>query len=490
MNSPFVLSARIQKQSASDIAKRMVWGIATSETEGPDHQGDIVDYRGSLRAFKQWEKNVREMHTSKAVGRCVSVIPLHREKKILVGVRVSDGAPDTWKKVLDGTLRAFSIGGYPIKEKKRWNEKSRSFVNYITDYNMTELSLCDSPANPDCQVTLLTKRNNQKLASDVLAELQGETMNKETQEAAKTKFVGFAKSLKDGDEMVVVRKSDLSKAEDGTITMKADVAVETFTKAEAEDGVVSNLDEHEDGNEDDGHEEDGEEVAADLNAVAESLLEAHDVIHDLAGQECSCHGGDEGAEEDHESPEGEEDEVGKTLHARWRKSRMALRKGYQIRDGQMVPVKKKKKGLNKKKVAKMLRKAMSAQAGEIATALDLIAGKVGVTLPKPAIRKGGGEAPVEGGGTPDAPGIGKTAGGILVKADMPSTDRAAVDSLAKTVRDLTTETRALIAKRDGKVELTPTEQTRILVVGDDLQKAKIAFTAATGLDVSQAFVEA
>ena len=472
-----LLTATIQKQTPADIAKRMVWGIATSETPGPDHQNDIVDFNGSVRAFKRWERNVREMHTNKAVGRCVSVVPLPNEKKILVGIRVSEGAPDTWAKVRDGTLAAFSIGGFPVKEHKKWNESAGRFVNYITDYRLTELSLVDSPANPECRVTLLTKRNGQKLASDVLAE-QGDTMDTQTQEAARTKFTGFAKSLEDGDELVMIRKSDLLEGENGAVGLKPDAPVETLSKAEAEAGVVPNLDEGQDEGQDE--DEGGEDVDADLNAIAESLLEAHDVLHDLAGQGCSCNGDGEGGDEqgDHELPESGEDEVDKTLHSRWRK-RMALRKGFTVKNGTMQP---KKKKLTKKRVKKMLAKAIGARTDALAKSIDAIAAKVGVQTVQPMLRKGDEATPIAKNG--------KTAGALVKANDAVSGDEEAVTQLAQHVRDLRKETHTLLQKRDSGTTLTSEEQVRLSVIDMDLSRAKIAYQAATGRAPSEIYAEA
>src|SRR5579885_403033 len=93
-----------------DEERREVWGRATREEL--DKQGDIVDFEASKAAFLEWPGNVREQHDpKKAVGTAIAVQPQDADQSIWVGVRVSKGAPDTWEKVKDGTLKGFSIGG-------------------------------------------------------------------------------------------------------------------------------------------------------------------------------------------------------------------------------------------------------------------------------------------------------------------------------------------------------------------------------------------
>ena len=106
---PFHFTVPIAKV---DAEKRLVTGIVTQEVL--DKQGDIVDYETAKAFFMDdalWPGNMREMHQPKAVGKKVSVECDDDTKSIILTARVSKGAPDTWEKVLDGTLSFYSIGG-------------------------------------------------------------------------------------------------------------------------------------------------------------------------------------------------------------------------------------------------------------------------------------------------------------------------------------------------------------------------------------------
>lgn len=133
--------------------ERIVSGIATADNI--DKSGDIVEFSASLEAFKNWGGNIREMHAPIAVGKAVGFEPIEITAEdgsiynaIKVHAYISRGAQDTWEKVLDGTLKAFSIGG-KIMEKVESAEKMFRGrpVNVIKKYMLGELSLVDNPAN-------------------------------------------------------------------------------------------------------------------------------------------------------------------------------------------------------------------------------------------------------------------------------------------------------------------------------------------------------
>jgi len=106
----------------------------------------------ALDDYAQW-KNVREQHDHhKAVG----VAPLLQLDKsgLFIAARISKGAPDTWQKVLDGTLKGFSLGGV-IKPNGiiEVRENGRTIKN-IVDVELSEISLVDRPAVRSCGFTL------------------------------------------------------------------------------------------------------------------------------------------------------------------------------------------------------------------------------------------------------------------------------------------------------------------------------------------------
>lgn len=141
-----------------DRERRIVSGFAT--LDNLDKHNDIVTAEASKQAFKSFRGNIREMHMPIAVGKMVNFTEksLVREDKeykgIFVEVYVSKGAQDTWEKVLDGTLSGFSIGGNINPETV---EKNENGGRVIKDYQLTELSLVDSPANPLANVFSIQK---------------------------------------------------------------------------------------------------------------------------------------------------------------------------------------------------------------------------------------------------------------------------------------------------------------------------------------------
>lgn len=149
--------------------QRIVSGIATADNV--DKVGDLVDFNASLDAFKNWQGNIREMHAPIAVGKAISYKPVkikgadgQEYNAIQVEAYISKGAENTWQKVLDGTLRAFSIGGKIIKKElmqgKSFNGRP---VSVIKEYNLGELSLVDNPANAVATIDLVKRASDGSL---------------------------------------------------------------------------------------------------------------------------------------------------------------------------------------------------------------------------------------------------------------------------------------------------------------------------------------
>jgi hypothetical protein len=226
-------------KSNIDVERRLVKGIAQIEDK-PDHQGDVVDFEASKRAFGKWLGNVREMHGKKAVGKCVTWDADPKKKAIAVTIRVSKGAEDTWQKVLDGTLSAFSIGGHELASQRQIDKSSGRVYNRITDYVLTELSLVDSPANPSCVITAIHKSKSGAYATEVLDYIERKPrMAKKAHVALRS----IAKTLGDDDTMLVIKKSDIEIKPDGTLLLKKSAIPGVITKDDASDaGMMSDDD--------------------------------------------------------------------------------------------------------------------------------------------------------------------------------------------------------------------------------------------------------
>ncbi len=149
--------------SKVDEERRIVSGFAT--LDNIDKQADIVTTDASIKAFKKFRGNIREMHQPTAVGKMVSFKEDKyfdpESKKFYSGVYVSayisKGAQSTWEKVLDGTLSGFSIGGKMNKWDDGYDAKLDKAVRIIKDYDLTELSLVDNPANQFANIFSIEK---------------------------------------------------------------------------------------------------------------------------------------------------------------------------------------------------------------------------------------------------------------------------------------------------------------------------------------------
>jgi hypothetical protein len=143
--------------------KRTVSGFAT--LDNIDSEGDVVTAEASAKAFARARGNVREMHEKIAAGRVVDfkeneyIDPDTGEvyRGIYVTAYVSKGAQSTWEKVLDGTLTGFSIGGEIHEASNEFVKDAGRTVRFIKDYDLTELSLVDNPANQLANIDSFTK---------------------------------------------------------------------------------------------------------------------------------------------------------------------------------------------------------------------------------------------------------------------------------------------------------------------------------------------
>jgi len=134
--------------------KRTVSGFAS--LDNVDRHGDIVTAEASKKAFENFRGNIREMHGPSAVGKMIdfkedAFFDKATGKKysgVYVTAYISKGAQDAWEKVLDGTYSGFSIGGNIVDAKMEKADDGNEERRVIHNYDLHELSLVDSPANP------------------------------------------------------------------------------------------------------------------------------------------------------------------------------------------------------------------------------------------------------------------------------------------------------------------------------------------------------
>jgi len=212
--------------SKVDIARRIVTGYATADNVDPS--GDLIEYAASADAFKNWVGNIREMHAPKAVGKAINYRPVmvpyqgREYRGFEVDAYISKGAQDTWEKILDGTLKGFSVGGRIVKSSEDMDKISNRTIRRINQYELNELSLVDNMGNPAAVVTMVKRAPDGSLTYD-LAKYKvfycdrhgvAKIDNANCDHGDAMREVGIVDEL-DIDVIVKVVQTEMKKASDG-----------------------------------------------------------------------------------------------------------------------------------------------------------------------------------------------------------------------------------------------------------------------------------
>ena len=137
----FNLFANFTKAEEQDDGSIIVSGLASSETK--DSDGEVIlasAIKAAIPEYMQWA-NVREMHSNIAAGKALS-IHVNDAGETEFEARIINS--ETVKKVKEGVLQGFSIGGRKVK----YDPSDR---HIITGISLSEVSVVDRPANPDCR---------------------------------------------------------------------------------------------------------------------------------------------------------------------------------------------------------------------------------------------------------------------------------------------------------------------------------------------------
>jgi hypothetical protein len=149
--------------SKVDPSSRTVEGVMTDESL--DAHGEILAYEASKAAAASWERNIREQHDPhKAIGRAISVVADDSTKSITIKARISRGAEDSWQKILDKTLRYFSVGGTRLRSTMLPNGVRRT-----DEYRIQECSIVDVGANPSTQFKIVKNLSGRPVVTEVVA---------------------------------------------------------------------------------------------------------------------------------------------------------------------------------------------------------------------------------------------------------------------------------------------------------------------------------
>ena len=140
-----------------DAARRLVYGLATAETE--DRAGEICDYASTKPLYEKWSEeiakstrgkslgNLRAMHGPVAAGKVTAITFDDAGKQIEICAKVVDDAE--WAKVVEGVYTGFSQGG---AYERRWTD-----AEGLTRYTAapTEISLVDLPCLPQATFEMI-----------------------------------------------------------------------------------------------------------------------------------------------------------------------------------------------------------------------------------------------------------------------------------------------------------------------------------------------
>lgn len=126
--------------SKVDDDERMVYGYAS--TTSLDSQNERVSKLALEKALPDYMRfaNIREMHTNSAVG--VTESASIDDSGLYIGAKIVDDI--AWNKVKAGVYKGFSIGGKCISK----------INDEITELRLSEISLVDRPANPECIIDI------------------------------------------------------------------------------------------------------------------------------------------------------------------------------------------------------------------------------------------------------------------------------------------------------------------------------------------------
>src|SRR5574340_691806 len=120
-----------------DKKKRTVSGYASTQTR--DSDGEVISLQAVKAALPDYMSfgNIREMHKLSAVGTAEEA-NIDSKGLFLTAKIVDDAA---WKKCEEKVYKGFSIGG----------SKLAKTGDTVTKIELTEISVVDRPANPDCR---------------------------------------------------------------------------------------------------------------------------------------------------------------------------------------------------------------------------------------------------------------------------------------------------------------------------------------------------
>lgn len=231
-----------------DSSQRIVIGFAT--LDNVDKSGDVVTAEASMKAFSKFRGNIRYMHERMPVGKLIDYQPAvyyddetqSQHNGVQVTVKISEAEDAVWTKCQDGTLSGFSIGGNVVKTSYIYNEKLAKNVQVIEDYELTELSLVDNPANQFANITAIRKSEDGQVHEGDELQLSGtiEKVFEINTKGGSPKLPNEKKIVKSDEAEAEVTATDVNEVSNANadVVQEDDKVEETTTEVTEEETPV------------------------------------------------------------------------------------------------------------------------------------------------------------------------------------------------------------------------------------------------------------
>ncbi len=225
-----------------DHSRQLVFGVLAESA--PDRAGEVMDWETGKQAVLDWSNgfkkttgvpgqgksagNLRVMHTKKAAGKFVSVLPNDHTKQIEVCAHVVD--PDEWAKCVAGVYTGFSMGG---DYAKKWPGKDGT-VRYTP--LVAEGSLADNPCMYGSTFTALKTDGSLELTkmvgADALEKDAGAVSAAATAAIASIKTILTEMGQMDA-ESEAINVHDVAEALQSILFVKQDADMQVATTPDA-----------------------------------------------------------------------------------------------------------------------------------------------------------------------------------------------------------------------------------------------------------------
>ena len=171
LGNPLLISFQ---KDATDPSHRIIKGYAS--TDALDREGQIVTKDAVGTALSQYldvNPTLRADHKPPPIGK--TILAKMDEKGLMIHARINKGyqaAEDAWSAILQDAYNAFSIGGLVKEARRDFDKDLDANVTRITKLVISEISVTDAPANPECSFQVLHKSLDTHIEKDMGSEVE------------------------------------------------------------------------------------------------------------------------------------------------------------------------------------------------------------------------------------------------------------------------------------------------------------------------------